>query len=253
MVREEKIQQVEKIKELIEKYKVIGIIDVNKLPSKQLQEIRKLMRERAKIVVTTKTVLIRGIESANKTKIVELKKYMPLQPAMVLTDMEPFKFYAMVDKMKSPSFAKEGDVADDDIMISAGPTGLLPGPVISEFAKVKIPAGVEGGKIVIKKDVVVAKRGDRITKELASVLRKLKIAPIKIGLNLIAIYDNGLVYTKDVLNLVIDIPEKLKEAYNKALNLSISICYPTKENIKYLLAKAFNSAKLIESKIGGVN
>lgn len=51
----------------------------------------------------------------------------------------------------------------------------MAGPVISEFAKVGLIAGVEEGKVAIKKDKVVAKKGDEISKELAGVLRKLKI------------------------------------------------------------------------------
>lgn len=248
MVREEKEREVEKLKKLIEQYPVIGLIDIFKLPSKQLQEIKRNLRGKALIKTTKKTLLKIAMKRSKKK---EFEEFIPQQPAVVFTKLEPFKFYSLIGKLRSPSFAKEGDIAQGDIKITAGPTSLLPGPVISELTRAGIPAGIEEGRIAIKKDVTIAKRGEEISKYLASALRKLRIEPIEVGLNIVAIYEKGKIYKKDVLELVNIYPEKLKEAFNQALNLSVNICYPTKENIKYLLAKAFNTAKSLE-RIGGV-
>jgi large subunit ribosomal protein L10 len=174
---------------------------------------------------------------------------LPSIPALIFTNLEPFKFYSIVDKLKSLAFAKEGDIAEEDIEVKAGPTTLLPGPVIGELSRAGIPVGVEEGKIAIKKDIIVARKGEKISKMLADALKKLKIQPIKVGLNVVAAYQNGKIYLKDTLELIKIYPEKLKEALNQALNLSINVCYPTKENIKFLLTKAFNTAKSLE-KIG---
>jgi len=251
LVREEKIKGVEELEKLIEEYPVIGLIDMFKLPSKQLQEIRKNLREKALIKMTKKALLKIAIKKSKKQGIPELEKIIPEQPAIVFTKLEPFKFYSMVEKLRSPAFAKENDIVPSNIKVSAGPTSLLPGPVISELARVGIPAGIEDGRIAIKKDVVVIKEGEKLSKYLSAVLRKLKIESIEVGLNIVAIYD-GKIYEKEVLKLVIIYPEKLKDGFNQALNLSINISYPTKENIKYLLAKAFNTAKSLE-RFGGVS
>jgi len=252
LVREEKIAEAEELKKLIEEYSVIGFINMFKLPSRQLQEIRNKIRGDAVITMTKKSLLKVAIKNVKKQNLNELEKAMPQQPAIVFSRLGPFKLFSMISKLKSPSFAKEGDVAQTDIKVSAGPTSLLPGPVISELSRAGIPAGVEDGKIAVKKDVTVAKKGDKITKELANALRKLGIEAKEVELNIVAIYDNGMVYTKDKLNLVNIYPGKMNEAFNQALNLSINICYPTKENIKFLLVKAFNSAKVLEGKVGGV-
>jgi large subunit ribosomal protein L10 len=249
MVREEKVAATKKMKELVESSQVIGILDTHKLPSRQFQQIKKKMRDIATIKMAKKSLIRIAIKSANKENMAELEKLIPTQPAIILTKTEPFKFYMEVSKLKSQTFAKDGDVALNDIKISAGPTSLLPGPAITELTKAGIPAGVEEGKIAIKKDVVVVKKGEKISKDLAMALKKLGIETMEIGLNIVAIYD-GKIYTKDVLELVNAYPEKIKEAYNQALNLSVFICYPTKANIQQLLAKAFNAAKSIEN-LGG--
>jgi len=253
VVKEEKTAEAEKLKKLIDETPVIGLIDMLKMPSKQLQEIRRKIRGRAVILMVKKSLLKLAIKNSKKEKKEELEKVIPLQPAIIFTQLEAFKLYSMIDKLRSPTFAKAGDVVKSDIKVSKGPTSLLPGPAISELSKAGIPAGVEEGKIAVKKDVTVAKKGDVISKELAGALRKLNIEPMEVCLNIAVIYDNGMIYQKDVLDLVKIYPEKIKEAHNSAMNLSVSICYPTKENIKFLLAKAFNSVNVITSKIGGVS
>ncbi|MFQ6055883.1 MAG: 50S ribosomal protein L10 [Methanosarcinales archaeon] len=252
MVREEKIAEVEELRKMMGNYSVIGLIDMFKLPSRQLQEIRKKIRGKAVILMTKKSLLKIAIKNVEKKNMNELEKVIPQQPAIIFSQLDSFKLFSMIAKLKSPSFVKNGDIAQSDIKVSAGPTSLLPGPVISELSRAGIPAGVEDGKIAIKKDVTVVKKGEKISKELVNALRKLGIEAKEVGLNIVAIYDNGIVYTKDKLNLVNIYPERIKEAFNQALNLSINICYPTKENIKFLLIKAFNSAKTLEGKIGGV-
>ncbi|HKZ45400.1 MAG TPA: 50S ribosomal protein L10 [archaeon] len=253
MVKEEKVARAEELKSIIEKYPVIGLVDMFKLPSRQLQEIKKNIRGKGTIKMTKKALLMIAIGHSSKPNIKELVDLIPQQPALILAQADPFKFYSMVGKLKSRTFAKEGDVTMVDIHVSAGPTSLLPGPAISELSKAGIPAGVEEGKIAIKKDVTVAKKGDIVSKPLAAALRKLGIETMEVGLKIVAIYDNGTLYKMDVLSLVNVYPEKLKEAYNSAMNLSVSISYPTKENIKFLLAKAFNSANGLKSKVGGVS
>jgi large subunit ribosomal protein L10 len=253
MPKEEKIKEVEEIKKLIDTYPVIGILNMFKLPTRPLQEVQKKLRGKIFIRMTKKSLLKLAIKNSSKQKIQQLEEVIPQQPALIFTELETFKFYSTIDKMKSPAPAKEGDIAPSEILVSAGPTSLLPGPAISELAKAGIPAGVEEGKIAVKRDTVVAKKGQVISKDLAGALRKLNVEPMEIGLNIIAIYDKGIIYKKEVLNLVNIFPGMLKDGFNNALNLSIVISYPTKDNIKFLLSKAFNNAKALESKIGGMS
>jgi len=252
MVKEQKLRAVEELKKLIDSNSVFGIIDMHKMPNRQMQEIKKKIRGSATLKMTKKSTLMLALEGANKPGIKELEKMIQSKPAVIFTNMDSFKFFGMVSKLKSPTSAKEGDIAPREISVSAGPTNLMPGPVISEFAKARIPAGVEEGKIAIKKDTVVAKSGDVISKILADILKKLGIEPMEVGMNVVALFENGMIYTKDVLSLVGEnYLNKIREAANQALNLSVSISYPTKQNIGYLFSKAYRQAKVIEEKIGG--
>ena len=57
MVSNKKKQEVVRMKELIEKYPNIGLIDLFKMPSRQLQSIRKNMRKDVLIKMCKKSVL----------------------------------------------------------------------------------------------------------------------------------------------------------------------------------------------------
>ncbi len=250
MVKEEKIKAVEDLKKDFTSYKVVGVIDLFKMPSKQMQEIKKKIGEKAAMKVIKKSILLHAMEGSKDLKVLEEK--LPTQPAILFTNEDPFKIYGAIAKLKSDTYAKDGDVAEDEIAVSAGPTSLMPGPVISEFAKVKIPAGVEGGKIAIKKDTVVAKKGDAISKDLSGILRKLNIKPIKIGMNVVCLFDGRQLYMKDSLGLVGEgYLNKMREAFSHALSLSVAVGYPTKENIGHLLAKAESQAKFLQNKLLG--
>jgi len=251
MVKEEKLKKVEELKKMIEEFPVIGIADLYKFPSRELQKIRKVVRDGGLIKAGKKSTIIFALKEAKKEGIQELEKIIPNQPAIIFMKENAFKSYLKLVSMKFETYAKEFDIAPNDIVVPAGPTSLLAGPVISELTKAGIPAGVEEGKIAIKKEVTVVKKGERISKEVANALRKLDIKPISISLNVLGFYENGMVYTKDVLELVKTFPEKLALAHQQAVNLSVNVCYPTKETIKLLLIKAFNNAKAIE-KMGGV-
>ena len=246
MPSEKKENELKELKILFEKYKVICIVDMLKMPTKQMQMIKKSLRDRALIKLSKKSL----VEFAMKETGKDLVGHLPKQPALIFTDMEPFALFKEVNGMRFKTYAKEGYIATEDVIVVPGPTELLPGPAISELQKVGIIAGVEGGKIAIKKQSTILKRGVLVTKEIAGVLRKLKLQVAEIKLGIQTIFD-GMLYSKDTLELVEIYPQKLKETFNQALNLSVAINYPTKENVKYLLMKAYQRAKTLEKKIGG--
>jgi len=245
MVRESKIQLTEEIKDIINEYPVIGIIDMHKTPSRQVQQIRKELRSKAVIRMMKKSVLTHALDGVQDKNVKKVEEHMPTQPALILSGLAPFKLYSLVKSLRFKTFAKAGDVSKEDIWVYAGPTNLLAGPAISEFQQAGIPAGIEAGKIAIKKDKLVAKAGEPIEADVANILRKLNIEPIDVTLNIVVIYEEGSVYTEDALRLVLEFPEMIPQAFNNAINLSVTICYPTKQNIKYLLSKASMEANAL--------
>ncbi|MDD5651128.1 MAG: 50S ribosomal protein L10 [Candidatus Nanoarchaeia archaeon] len=252
-VQKWKKQEVEEIKQLLEEYPVVGIVDGTSLPSMQLQKIRFKLKPGFIIRMTKSRLLKIALEQVKTKKpgIEKLGSYLRFKiPLLIFSKEGSFKLSKLLIKNRSSSAAKPGQIAPNDITISAGPTEFTPGPIIGELGQVGLKTGVEGGKIAIKEDKLIVHEGGIITDKVASVLAKLGIQPMKIGINLLATYDNGLIFEKDVLNID---EEKyindIKLAATKAFNLAFNIEYPMKQNIKLMIAKATIEDKAIEAKL----
>jgi large subunit ribosomal protein L10 len=245
--RPEKIKAVEEFSELIKNYPIVGIISLYKTPASALQKIKKELKGKAVIKVAKKSTLLLALEKAGKTN---LKQFVTDYPGVILANINPFKLYLFLQKKKTPAVAKPGDVTTKDIEVKAGPTDLPPGPAISTLTKVGISAKVEAGKIAVMKDKVVLKAGDKVSLELASALHLLKMEPMEIGLNVVAIDENGVVYNRD--QLFVDEEKLLNDiqlAIHNAFNLSINAEIPTKETIGFMLAKAQMQAKSLANEV----
>src|SRR3989344_2085 len=222
-VSEVKKGEVKILKELLLKYKVIGIIDLTGLPSAQMQKMRnqlknvliRVFKKRLiKIALEEVKDKIRGIEK------IEEKLTKKVMPCLVFTDEDSFKLAKSLRKGKTNAAAKPGQIAPREIIIPEGPTPFTPGPTIGELGAAGIKASVDGGKIVVKQDCVIVKQGDIINDKKASILAKFGIQPMEIGLNLICTYEKGIIYDKEVLDVDDKIYiEQIKKAEEMQLQL----------------------------------
>ncbi len=238
-VAKEKKEVVSRLKKLIDEHKVVAAVDVENLPAKQLMNMRSQLRGKAYLLMSKKRLISIALDEAGKEGLSELKKHLKGMPALLFSNDNPFALYKLLKKNKSPAPIKAGQTTPKDIVVKAGGTGFAPGPVIGELGAFGIKAGVEGGKVAIKEDKVVAKEGEQVSAKLAGLLQRLDIQPMEIGLNLVAAYEDGDVLGKDVL----DIDEEafmtqLKGAASDAFKLTIGVSLPLKENIELLLGKA---------------
>ena len=125
-----------------------------------------------------------------------------------------------------------------------GPTSFPPGPIVGELQGAGIPAGIEGGKVVIRETKTVARQGDVVDAKLASILSRLGIRPVELGLDLRAVYEKGMVY--ESILLAVDETKyrsDLTLAVQRAFNLSINSAYPAKATISTLLTKAASQSR----------
>ncbi len=242
----EKKDVVKKIVTLGKSYPIIGLLNMENMPAGSLLQMKKQLRGKVELVMTRKTLIQHGLKDlklADGEKLIELIKGMP---ALMFTKENPFELYKIIKRSKTPAAAKAGQTAPRDIVLQPGPTPFTPGPVISEFAALGIKAGVEAGKVAIKQEVTVVKEGEPINAKLASMLQRLGIEPMEIGLDLSCVYEKGIIYPRSVL----DIDETkfmldLIGASSEALNVAVDIGYITKDNVEVFIAKAYREAKAV--------
>ncbi len=247
-----KKDKVKEITDMMVTSPVVAIVDIHGIPSPQMQIMRHGMRSNnAKVLMTRNNLVLLAIDEAAKQRpgIEQLKPLVGGQCAVVATPLNPFKLFRQMEATKAKAAAKPGDIAPEDIEVKAGETPFKPGPIVGELQKAGIPAAIEGGKIVIRKDKVLVEKGEKVSGELAKILPKLEILPMTIGMNLLGAFEDGILYGRDVLDVPADYyPSLLATAARNAIALGVEIAYPTAQTINPLLVKAYREATAISMK-----
>src|SRR6058998_1953319 len=262
-----KKQLVESLATRCAQARVVGIANIHGIPAPQFQAIRKKLSGRATITVAKNNLLRLALKQASEKKpdLVKLSDTIEGQTAVVTADINPFRLFKEMEATKTKAPARGGERAPDDIWVFEGDTPFKPGPIVGDLQKAGVPAAIERGKVVIKKDKLLVKAGDRIPREVAQVLTRLEIFPLIVGLDLRGVYEGGMVFRRDVLavddaKLRIDLSlagahalslaiaagypttrtvrPLLSIAFRRAIALAVESGFPTKESVKFLLAKA---------------
>jgi large subunit ribosomal protein L10 len=189
------------------------------------------------------TLMKLAIDELGKEELKRLEEYLAGSNLLLFTDLNPFKLALLLERGKVKTTAKSGDIAAMDVVVPAGNTGQAPGPIISQLNVVGLPTRIESGSVWVSKDTLVARKGEAINERLAGVLSKLGIKAVEAGLSMRAVLDEGLIIAGDQLKIDVDATRKSVEQSNaEAFVLSLSIAYPTSENIVTLLQVAHQKA-----------
>ncbi|MEP0825527.1 MAG: 50S ribosomal protein L10 [Nitrososphaera sp.] len=244
----------QELQELPTKYNVIALSKMTKVRATQLMAIRKKFRNDIKIRIVKNKVATRAFEKVqNVAGLDQLKNQLEGQCALMFTNISPFKLNLIFAQNKVFLAAKGGDIATKEIVVPAGNTGITPGPVLSEFKVANVPTKIDQGTIWVSKDTVVAKPGDVISMQLASLLSKLNIKPIEAGIAVNFAIAEGLLFKEQ--DLRIDLEEyktELVRSFQEALALATEVGYVTPETVKPMLVKAQQQARSVAAEAGYV-
>jgi len=249
-ISDKKTKTVEELANLMKTSNSIVIVSIKNLRSSQFHAIKKKLRENAVIKVAKKNVMNRVIDKIEKGSIKNFKKYLKEDQAFIFSKLDPFELSAILSKNKSMARAKAGQIINEDIVVEPGPTELVPGPIISELGAVGLKFSIEEGKINIREKKVILKAGGKVSEAQASIMAKLDMRPVAVGLEPVLAYDAK--EDKIYEDIKIDsekLIEELKRSYGKTLAFAVKIAYACKDTIGFLLAKANAEEKTIEKLI----
>ena len=242
-VLEEKSGQVEEIKGILGEYKSIGIASLQKVRAAQLQELKKTLTGKVHMRVLKNTLTKIALENIANAELKGLEQYLDGSNVFLFTDLNPFKLALLLERGKVKTTAKSGDLAAMDVIVPAGNTGQPPGPIISQLNGAGLPTRIESGSVWVSKDTLVVRKGEVINERLAAVLSKLGIKAVEAGLSMRAVYDDGLMITGEQLKIDVEGTRRsVEQSHGDAFALSLSIAYPTSDNIKALLQTAHQKA-----------
>jgi large subunit ribosomal protein L10 len=281
-VRPEKADRVRALKEQMLSSPMTALVGLRGVPASALQRMRRELRDRGHpIRVAPNSALRHALEEASgeRPALKPLLEHLQDQTALLTTEGNPFALYQELFRTRSPTPARGGEIAPQDIVVPAGPTSFKPGPIVGELQHAGFPAAIEKGRVVLKKEVTIVHAGRPIPREVAGMLTRLDIFPLEVGLELRAVVEGPTFYPREVLAVDLDaqraefqaahrralglaleiayvtpltVPLLITRAHRRALAVAVAAGYPTPETVGPLLARALSEALAVQ-RIGGAS
>jgi len=206
---------------------------------------RDLRARKQPIVVATNSAIRHALEKAVKERpsLAPLLEQVQDQTAVLAAEGNPFALFQQFLRTRSPTPARGGEIAPADILVPAGTTSFKPGPIVGELQHAGFPAAIEKGKVVLKKDTTIVKAGGVISREVATMLTRLDIFPLEVGLSLRAVVEGDTFYPTSVLAVDLDAQRaELVRGSRLGLGLAVALGYATPATAPLLLTKAHRAA-----------
>ncbi|CAL9081466.1 unnamed protein product [Musa textilis] len=242
---EKKVVYDKKLCSLLDEYSKVLIAVADNVGSNQLQNIRKGLRGDS-IVLMGKNTLIRRCIRIHAEKTGN-KNYLNLLPLLVgnvgliFTKGDLKEVSEEVAKYKVGAPARVGLVAPIDVVVPPGNTGLDPSQT-SFFQVLNIPTKINKGTVEIITPVELIRKGEKVGSSEAALLAKLGIRPFSYGLVILSVYDNGSVFSPEVLDLTEDdLIEKFAAGVSMVTSISLAVSYPTLAAAPHMFINAYKN------------
>lgn len=236
-----------KLQELMGKYSKVMLVGVDNVGSNQMQKIRIALRGKGDLLLGKNTMMRKCI----RDNIEQFPEYEKLLPSIVgnigflFTDGDLGALKDLMDEYKVAAPAKVGAIAQCDVHIPKGNTGLPPDKT-NFFQALAIPTKISMSSIEILNDIHLIVQDEKVGASEAALLNMLNISPFSYGLELKLIYDNGSVYTPEILAMTNEvILGKFMAGVANVAAASLSIDYPTLASVPHSIAKGFKNVLAI--------
>lgn len=112
----------------------------------------------------------------------------------------------------------------------------------SFFQALQIPTKISRGTIEILNEVHIIKVGEKVGASESALLNMLNIQPFSYGLAVQQVYDNGTIYSPEVLDMTTDeLRSRFQQGVQNIAAISLEIGYPTKASVPHSIANAFKN------------
>ena len=185
---------------LVERYRQCIVIGIDNVQSKQLQEIRRALRGQAEILCGANALIhgAFGDEFGRHPALAELLEHVTGHVGLMFTDVGLGHCRSMLDAHQIPAPALAGAVAQTDVFVEKGPTGMGPSKT-SFFQAVGVPTKIAFGTIAVLSRHRVCEAGEKVGLSEAKLLAMLGISPFFRGVILKQVMEDGHVFPPEVL------------------------------------------------------
>ncbi|KAL0321870.1 UNVERIFIED_CONTAM: 60S acidic ribosomal protein P0 [Sesamum calycinum] len=241
---EKKVNYDQKLCQLLDEYTQVLVAVADNVGSNQLQSIRKGLRGDSVVLMGKNTMMKRSIrmhsEKTGNKAILNLIPLLVGNVGLIFTKGDLKEVSEEVAKYKVGAPARVGLVAPIDVVVPPGNTGLDPSQT-SFFQVLNIPTKINKGTVEII-TLWSLSRSEKVGSSEAALLSKLGIRPFSYGLVVLSVYDNGSVFSPEVLDLTEDdLIEKFALGVSMVTSLSLAIAYPTLAAAPHMFINAYKN------------
>jgi len=232
-----------RMENLIEKYPTCFLVSADNVGSKQMQQIRIALRGKGEVLMGKNTMMRKAIRG-QLSKYPQLDRLLPYiigNVGFVFTNEDLLEVRDILLSNKKEAPAKAGAIAPLDVFVPAGNTGQGPEKT-SFFQALAIPTKITKGTIEILSDIHLIKKDEKVGASEAALLQMLNIRPFHYGLVCNTVYDNGAVFSPEVLDITDeDILKKFCSGISNIAAASLAIGYPTVASVPHSVVNGFRN------------
>ncbi|KIK10170.1 hypothetical protein K443DRAFT_670797 [Laccaria amethystina LaAM-08-1] len=233
----------DKLKELLNKYASIFLVNVDNVGSNQMHQIRVALRGKGVVLMGKNTMVRRALRSilAEYPQYERLLPYVKGNIGFVFTDEDLKEIREIIVANKVAAPARAGAFAPKDVTVPAGNTGMEPGKT-SFFQALGVPTKIARGTIEIVSDVKVVVAGTRVGTSEATLLNMLNISPFTYGMTVVQIFDQGNIFSPDVLDIdENELIDRFLSGIKTVAAISLALNYPTIVSVTHTLVNAYKN------------
>jgi len=240
--KDRKYQLADELKQHFQDYKKIFLVDCDNVGSNQIQQIRIALRGKAILYCGKNTQMrrvIRDLENDGMTQLEQIRLKLKLNLALVFTneDLPSVRDLILENKVGAP--ARAGSIAQCDVIVPAGNTGMEP-TMTSFLQALSIPSKITKGSIEILNPVHLISEGEKCEASQCALLEKLGIKPFSYGLVVMHVYDDGSMFDPKVLDITNeDIVNCFSAGIKNVAAVSIETGLPTVASVPYSILLGF--------------
>merc|ERR1712130_155763 len=241
-----KLNYATKLRECLDEYDKCLLVTIWNVGSKQIAEMRKDFRGRARFLFGKNTMIRKVIrdyvKDTGNAGLMTLMEAVQGNCGFVFTKESCSALRKEIMERKKQCAAKAGVLAPVDVFVPPGPTGMEPTQT-SFFQAMNIPTRINRGQIDIEEQVHLIKEGEKVGLSEASLLIKLGIKPFYYGIKVEKIFENGVVIDASVLDITNEqIASSFYQGLRRVAALCFSLNYPTIVNVPHTLLSAYKEA-----------
>jgi large subunit ribosomal protein LP0 len=208
-----------------------------------MHQIRLALRGTGVILMGKNTMVRRVLRNLlpERPELAKLQEVVKGNVGFVFTkgDLKEVRTKIQSNRVAAP--AKAGALAPVDVIVPAGNTGMGPEKT-SFFQALGVPTKISRGTIEIINDVHLIKKETRVGASEAALLNMLNISPFTYGLGVIYVYDNGTIFSPDVLDVdESTFLDNLQKGITNIAAISLALGIPNAASAPHMLVNGYKN------------